>query len=225
MNYFASQIVTSATVAAVIAALVQGCGPSPAHGTACVPGTSIMCVGPATCSGDQVCASDGRSYGACQCGAPGPDAGDAATDAQLDSGAGANDATLADAANGAADAQVPNTSDGGPDGGNTLLGNAVLFGGLSESDGSFVCLSDTWTFDGTSWTQLNVTGPPGRELASIASLDGGLVLFGGVSCPGTYLSDTWIWSGSAWTQANVSGPGTIAQAGMASLNNTVVLFG
>src|SRR5258708_26184250 len=35
----------------------------------------------------------------------------------------------------------------------------ILFGGGST------WLSDTWQYDGTSWTQLQVTGPPGRNLA------------------------------------------------------------
>jgi hypothetical protein len=37
----------------------------------CVPGRSIACTGPAGCGGYQVCAPDSRSFGACECPAPG----------------------------------------------------------------------------------------------------------------------------------------------------------
>src|SRR5260370_41274000 len=69
----------------------------------------------------------------------------------------------------------------------------VLFGGSSAY------LSDTWQYDGTSWTQLQVTGPSGRYLAPMVydSGRGGSVLFGGYNYNGI-LSDTWEWDGSTW---------------------------
>lgn len=39
---------------------------------ACVPGATQACVGPAGCSGGQVCATDGSRFEACDCGAPAP---------------------------------------------------------------------------------------------------------------------------------------------------------
>jgi hypothetical protein len=39
---------------------------------ACVPGSTQACVGPAGCSGGQVCAADGARYEACDCGKPAP---------------------------------------------------------------------------------------------------------------------------------------------------------
>lgn len=39
---------------------------------ACVPGSTQACVGPAGCSGGQVCAADGARYEACDCGQPAP---------------------------------------------------------------------------------------------------------------------------------------------------------
>jgi hypothetical protein len=64
-------------------------------------------------------------------------------------------------------------------------------------------LGDTWTWDGTSWTKLNVTGPSPRQ-TSLATLNGKILLFGGYD--GTVLADTWQWDGASWTQLNVSGP-------------------
>ncbi len=39
---------------------------------ACVPGATQACVGPAGCSGGQVCAADGARFEACDCGAAPP---------------------------------------------------------------------------------------------------------------------------------------------------------
>jgi hypothetical protein len=52
---------------------VVGCDPggtevTPMTGVcACVPGRSVECAGPHGCTGRQVCAADGRSYGPCEC--------------------------------------------------------------------------------------------------------------------------------------------------------------
>ena len=47
-----------------------------------------------------------------------------------------------------------------------LGGSIVLFGG--ESFG--VPMKDTWSYDGTSWTKLNVSGPPVRAVAAMATM-------------------------------------------------------
>lgn len=73
----------------------------------------------------------------------------------------------------------------------------VLFGGYDAEQ----YLRDTWTFDGTTWTQ--ISGPtPAARAASVLVYDAvakQLVLFGGFN--GRYLNDTWTWNGatSAWT--------------------------
>ncbi len=88
-----------------------------------------------------------------------------------------------------------------------LDGKLVMFGGLVQGTGGHNSpLSDTWTWDGSAWTQLNVTGPSARSVAVMTPLDGKLVLFGGEDVNGTALSDTWTWDGNAWAQVNVSGP-------------------
>ncbi len=79
----------------------------------------------------------------------------------------------------------------------------VLFGGLS-SLGNAKWLSDTWTWDGTDWTQQHPTAsPPARDDAATNQL----VLFGGGSNKPLIgglvpppLNDTWVWTGTNWVQ-------------------------
>jgi hypothetical protein len=85
----------------------------------------------------------------------------------------------------------------------------VLFGGIS-SLGSGGMLSDTWTWDGTDWTQQHpATSPPARDDAALAydAATNQLVLFGGGSNQPRIgglvpppLNDTWVWTGSNWIQ-------------------------
>jgi hypothetical protein len=63
-------------------------------------------------------------------------------------------------------------------------------------------MNDTWTWDGTTWTQLSPThSPDARENHAMAydSIRGKTVLFGGTDDTGT-LGDTWEWDGIDWTQ-------------------------
>ena len=58
-------------------------------------------------------------------------------------------------------------------------GTVVLFGGVKDSGGT---LADTWTWDGTTWTQQHpATSPPARYDAAMAydAATGTVVLFGG----------------------------------------------
>ena len=100
----------------------------------------------------------------------------------------------------------------------SLLGNElVLFSG-----------TNTWTWNGTTWSQWNVQGPPSRGGAMMAPLNGVLVLFGGqppspANAPD--LSDTWTWDGVAWKQLSVTGPPGRHGAFLGPLNGKLVLFG
>ena len=82
-----------------------------------------------------------------------------------------------------------------------VSGKIIAFGGF---DGTGY-LNDTWSFDGTSWTQIATqSAPPARAAAQMTydSVAQKIVLFGGFD--GTnYLGDTWLWDGSTlqWTQA------------------------
>jgi N-acetylneuraminic acid mutarotase len=107
-----------------------------------------------------------------------------------------------------------------------LGGKLVLFGGSGTQDpspGGY--LSDTWTWDGTAWTELSVTAPSPRTQAVMAPYDGKLVLVGGI---GTGVdSDAWTWDGASWTQLDVGTTfpawGFIG-ASMAPLGTDLVLF-
>jgi len=69
----------------------------------------------------------------------------------------------------------------------------VLFGGVGRDPGGVpVQFSDTWEWDGTTWTQLAINGPFPR-LSHATTYDrvrGEIVLFGGTN--GAPLGDTWI---------------------------------
>jgi hypothetical protein len=95
----------------------------------------------------------------------------------------------------------------------------VLFGGHPNR-------SDTWAWDGKTWTQLSEFGPPGRENAGMAGLPDAMVLFGGAGAANV-LGDTWQFDGKLWTQRQDIGPG--ARLGHAlvfdSDRKRVVLFG
>jgi N-acetylneuraminic acid mutarotase len=101
-------------------------------------------------------------------------------------------------------------------------GVAVLFGGRSEMG---PLLGDTWTWDGSVWTQLEVTGPSARYGAAVASLGGKIVLFGGFNGDNEILGDTWTWDGVAWTQLDGVGPSARYGAVMAPLGGVLVLTG
>jgi hypothetical protein len=84
-------------------------------------------------------------------------------------------------------------------------GNILLFGG-TESGGTFV--NETWTWDGTTWTQQFPPVPPSpRRFDTTTGMaydaaTGTVVLFGGLVANGVVIGDTWIWDGKAktWTQ-------------------------
>ena len=94
----------------------------------------------------------------------------------------------------------------------------VLFGGVLNS-GSYA--GDTWTWNGTTWTQAVVaTSPPGRGGHGM-SVDNAsnVIVFAGSTNGAQANNDTWVWNGGArtWTQrAPVGGsPGTRTDMSMA----------
>jgi Galactose oxidase, central domain len=111
-------------------------------------------------------------------------------------------------------------------------GTAVLFGGHGEKcRPRCPLLDDTWTWNGSTWTQQHpATSPPATATASMAydSATGTAVLFGGAVANGSTVNDTWTWDGSTWTQQHpATSPPARATASMAydSATGTVVLFG
>jgi hypothetical protein len=114
-------------------------------------------------------------------------------------------------------------------------GTVVLFGGQNDSGLSY--LSDTWTWNGTTWTpQAPAASPPALYGAAMTydAATGTAVLFGGFSlsrsCRSTngFCRDTWAWDGSTWTrQASAARPHARQGAAMAydAATGTVVLSG
>ena len=77
----------------------------------------------------------------------------------------------------------------------------ILFGGFDYSS----YLSETWTFDGTTWKKLNTPiAPSGRAAANMAfdKVSKKLVLFGGYD-GAHYLNETWLFDGSTMQWAQV----------------------
>jgi hypothetical protein len=101
----------------------------------------------------------------------------------------------------------------------------VLFGGYEFTGDA----GDTWTWNGTDWTeQTPATSPPTRDLAYIAydAATGTVVLFGGAGHG--LLGDTWAWNGTTWTkQTPATSPSPRAEGAMAydAATGTAVLFG
>ena len=72
-------------------------------------------------------------------------------------------------------------------------GRVVLFGGSAANGTIF---GDTWTWNGSTWTQqAPVTSPHPRWYASMAydAATRNIVLFGGKRNPNPAFGDTWIW--------------------------------
>lgn len=81
----------------------------------------------------------------------------------------------------------------------------VLFGGMSA--GGF---ADTWTWNGSTWTQVTpAANPPGGDAMAYDPETHQLVLLGG-----SVSTDTWTWGGSTWSEATpaTSPPGRLHPA-------------
>jgi len=81
----------------------------------------------------------------------------------------------------------------------------VLFGGWIRSSNTF--LNDTWTWDGTNWTEQHPVAAPSSRYNSTMAYDATtqmIELFGGSNstCPNKLCdyNDTWGWNGSNWVQ-------------------------
>lgn len=106
----------------------------------------------------------------------------------------------------------------------------LLFGGSYHPTPTTVdYLSDTWTYDGSRWTNHNGAAPLPRACAAAATLGKTTLLFGGGSSDphanGGVFGDTWTWDAARWVRQNVPGPTARDGAAMAAVGNTIVLFG
>ncbi len=109
----------------------------------------------------------------------------------------------------------------------------VVFGGSPEPG---TALADTWTWDGTNWTQESPSTNPSPRYNSNMAYDAAqqqILLFGGLGFVGgsatNFLADTWVWNGTNWTQEfpTTLPPPARAVHGMTydSAHAQVVLFG
>lgn len=103
------------------------------------------------------------------------------------------------------------------------LGNVVLFGGGGSTDRPCTAaqFGDTWTYNGTTWTQQSPTVSPSARQGAVMANDpatGELVVFGGGSlvggagCHGVEFNDTWRYDGASWSQRAPSINPTVREA-------------
>jgi hypothetical protein len=108
----------------------------------------------------------------------------------------------------------------------------VLFGGSGAVGDPFKDQQDTWTWNGTKWTEVAAGGGPAARNLHGMAYDGAreeVVLFGGgPTFGGSTFNDTWEWDGTAWTQRfPVSAPSPRVALGMVydGAHARTVLFG
>jgi hypothetical protein len=107
----------------------------------------------------------------------------------------------------------------------TLTNRTVLFGGSNGSD--------TWVWNGTSWTELNDVGPLPCDGTALVSTGQSTILFGGRgregSAPlfGPHRGLTWELDGADWTECQDIGPAPRSGHAMAydTARQRAVLFG
>lgn len=82
-----------------------------------------------------------------------------------------------------------------------LLGAIVMFGGLVDSGGGFVCVDETWKYDG-DWTQLSPSTRPDPRAGVCAAPDpvGRVVILDGVNDSNLPFLETWRFDGSDWAE-------------------------
>lgn len=100
-------------------------------------------------------------------------------------------------------------------------GQVVMFGG-DTTDNGFALLGDTWTWDGSSWSQQHPAHSPSARTRAAMAFDaahGAVVLTGGsgptANSPSGALDDTWTWDGSDWRQLQTAHPAGGDVVGMA----------
>lgn len=109
----------------------------------------------------------------------------------------------------------------------------VIYGGSADNFSNIPVYTDTWEWNGTSWTQRPEDLAPARRTDTNVAYDAArdeVVLFGGHVGPDSILpeSDTWVRSGRTWSQRSpTSRPSGRGGHGMAwdSVRNVAVLFG
>ncbi len=111
----------------------------------------------------------------------------------------------------------------------------LLFGG--QGGETFTSMfSDSWSWDGSTWTELHPANHPSARAGHSLAFDaarGEVVLFGGdetdsLDLQGPYLNDTWVWNGANWEfRSPMDSPTPRFRHAMAydALRQRIVLFG
>lgn len=97
----------------------------------------------------------------------------------------------------------------------------VLFGGCPDPENSFCTGSETWTWDGVTWTQKSPPVSPSPRTIQAMVYDAAMqqvILHGGVDPTREegFLADTWSWNGSTWVQREVA-PGSLPRLAVSIL--------
>ena len=108
-------------------------------------------------------------------------------------------------------------------------GYVVLVNGQMPNTPVYVYPTFTWIFKDGAWSKLNISGPPGRVVPSVAydAADGEVVLFGGAA-NGSSFGDTWTYAHGVWTQVNSStspGPRWFSSMAYDSTDRCVLMYG
>lgn len=109
--------------------------------------------------------------------------------------------------------------------------NVLLFGGHAIDTQGITTHSDTWTWDGLAWKEIQTQGPSPRDGADaiFSRHSNAIFLFGGAEIDSdvTLLNDTWLWDGNQWNQVKTEGPPARVHPAMAfdSARGKVVLTG
>src|SRR6185437_2724068 len=77
---------------------------------------------------------------------------------------------------------------------------AIMYGGYSSSTGG---TEDTWSWNGSSWTELQPAASPGVVSPTWQSgydpATGQLIVYGGAGGDG-FSQSTWAWTGTTWVK-------------------------
>ena len=116
----------------------------------------------------------------------------------------------------------------------SVPGGLLRFGGCgSDGQGGLTFLDETWRWDGTAWTavQVETSRPEGRYTSALALSGHGVVMFGGHSQTldraKTFYGDLWCLHDATWRRIHGPeiGPGPRYGFGWAAAKDTLYLFG
>ena len=103
----------------------------------------------------------------------------------------------------------------------------VLFGGQPGTLVPSVALGDTWSWDGSTLTQIATFGANPCFSAAMVSTDVQIAMFGGMDDSNAVFRETWTFDGTHWTHRQDIGPLARLSHAMSfdTARRTIVLFG